>query len=831
MPQNIFEIYDGRMGFWQWDTGQKLIVSDNTVDEVHFTSASMSCALTKTVYVDDEGLRVCDVPDIILQDSKQFLVYAYDRESDYSRTVASAKFAVRGRPVPEEYSYDENDDRIVDLLNGLAAVEHALERGAVVKRFNTLRDAEMWAEQSQEIGLLINVQVDEKWIPYVVDSDHSISRVDDDADMQEEIKQLKQLLGSESVEKQISDAIANLNLEDTYAVKLHTHEVNDVRGLKDVVSNSHSHDNTSELNKIVDGDVYRWNATFENAKSYADGLNNTMSSRVAVLEGKIDGNDSITTQITSAVSAEKNRAEAVENAISSRLSDVEKDYLKSADKAALESKIQSNTDAIELLTNGVDSTTIDGVNDLIKYVNDHGAEVTGIKADVKANADAIAAANNTVNDVITSLENHTNEADRKFESKDSAVKKLADAKAYADEKFAAVPPVPTKLSELNNDIGYITADDIPEGSVSAAIIDVIELPTEDINENAFYRLLTGTFVFNRVEYNNWTVKCVNELPSEGEPVFSGDLTDPDSVIVTAYYNVTDNEVYGYVTDSLAAMFGVPANWYPISVLMSAVGFSFAGVIYNIFDAPMDERFRLLLSAELYYYKDSWVSMKPIGRSGTGISSEIFNTVVNVASGMFSHAEGMSAKAIGDYSHAEGDHTLAEGNISHVEGSETYAEGYASHAEGGNTSALGRYSHAEGDSTTASGTNSHAEGGNVIADGFASHAEGYGTIAKGSSQHVQGECNIIDPDANPDTPDQRGKYVHIVGNGSDKNNRSNAHTLDWDGNAWFAGDIYVGGTGQDDQNAVNITVLIRDVSAALDELHNYAQGLIDGGAVE
>lgn len=42
-------------------------------------------------------------------------------------------------------------------------------------------------------------------------------------------------------------------------------------------------------------------------------------------------------------------------------------------------------------------------------------------------------------------------------------------------------------------------------------------------------------------------------------------------------------------------------------------------------------------------------------------------------------------------------------------------------------------------------------------------------------------------------DTKGKYVHIVGNGTSDTERSNAHTLDWDGNAWYAGDVYVGST--------------------------------------
>lgn len=49
-------------------------------------------------------------------------------------------------------------------------------------------------------------------------------------------------------------------------------------------------------------------------------------------------------------------------------------------------------------------------------------------------------------------------------------------------------------------------------------------------------------------------------------------------------------------------------------------------------------------------------------------------------------------------------------------------------------------------------------------------------------------------------DEKGKYSHVVGNGTSDEERSNAHTLDWHGNAWYSGDVYVGGTSQDDEEA-------------------------------
>jgi hypothetical protein len=86
-----------------------------------------------------------------------------------------------------------------------------------------------------------------------------------------------------------------------------------------------------------------------------------------------------------------------------------------------------------------------------------------------------------------------------------------------------------------------------------------------------------------------------------------------------------------------------------------------------------------------------------------------------------------------------------------------------------------------------GTYSTTLGFSGVASGSSSLAEGFCTIAKGNYQHVQGKNNI---------EDGLNRYAHIVGNG-DLETRSNAHTVDWDGNAWFAGDIYVGGTSQDD----------------------------------
>lgn len=158
------------------------------------------------------------------------------------------------------------------------------------------------------------------------------------------------------------------------------------------------------------------------------------------------------------------------------------------------------------------------------------------------------------------------------------------------------------------------------------------------------------------------------------------------------------------------------------------------------------------------YDKSYIKNKPnvIGAKGTGLYSETFNYPSNhlnknTASGEASHAEGMATTASGKYSHAEG--------------KEAKAEGWQSHAEGLKTTAKGDQSHAEGSFTSATRP--------------AAHAEGWQTIASSSYQHVQGKYNI---------EDAAEKYAHIVGNGTRDTSRSNAHTLDWSGNAWYAGTV-------------------------------------------
>lgn len=106
--------------------------------------------------------------------------------------------------------------------------------------------------------------------------------------------------------------------------------------------------------------------------------------------------------------------------------------------------------------------------------------------------------------------------------------------------------------------------------------------------------------------------------------------------------------------------------------------------------------------------------------------------------------------------------------------------------------IGAGSSAIGYDVEASGDCSHAEGNNTTASGESSHAEGNNTKASSKYQHVQGKYNI---------EDTANKYAHIVGNGAGDAKRSNAHTLDWQGNAWYSGKLSQEGTPTEDKDLV------------------------------
>ena len=220
MSQNLFKIYDGRNYFWQWDTNQKLIVLDSTVDEVHFSNKDMNHAISKDVCIDKDGTRICYIPDSLLTLPKNLVASAYVTDDNAKKTLRSVKFAVRQRPIPNDYVASENF-QYEDFVERLDIIEEIIEDACLVQRFNTIDEAEQWAQDSKNIGAIISVNIDGEWKSCVVEDDCSIIPICDcdEETLIKDINDLKQLIGNSSVVNQIEQYVLDLNLPNTYDAK------------------------------------------------------------------------------------------------------------------------------------------------------------------------------------------------------------------------------------------------------------------------------------------------------------------------------------------------------------------------------------------------------------------------------------------------------------------------------------------------------------------------------------------------------------------------------------------------------------------------------------
>ena len=118
------------------------------------------------------------------------------------------------------------------------------------------------------------------------------------------------------------------------------------------------------------------------------------------------------------------------------------------------------------------------------------------------------------------------------------------------------------------------------------------------------------------------------------------------------------------------------------------------------------------------------------------------------------------------------------------GCANYAESYFGSQDGCGGTLTGKYGRTSGAYNIARGYACEARGRYTIADG--SHGN-----ASGRPQETFGQFNI---------PDDTQKYMAIGGNGTDNEHRSNAYMLDYDGNGYFAGNVKIGGTPTDDNDA-------------------------------
>lgn len=317
-----------------------------------------------------------------------------------------------------EYKADEIDG-LADYISGK------------VQDTNTKYKIEQDTEDGHKLTLFSQEIGETEWTK-VVDIT-TVDTVYDDTALVGRVTAIEGLVGSDSVATQIANAITALKLAEKYAAKQHTHEISEVNGLSDAIAD---------------------------AKKAGTDASTALSEHAEAAEAKYETKTDASGKLTEAkeyteteVAAEKERAENIEAGLRSDVDIIKADYLKAADKEALQTQINT------IINNPDTEGVINSINEFTQYIEDHGEIAEGFRRDIDANAKAIA-------------DKATSDAET-YETKTDATGKLTAAKEYAEEQAReAVSGAATYTDEcfngLNDSLHAIaksgSTDDLVQGT-------------------------------------------------------------------------------------------------------------------------------------------------------------------------------------------------------------------------------------------------------------------------------------------------------------------------------------------------------------------------------
>lgn len=139
----IFKLQDGTK-FYQWDVKRKLIVTDDRIDQVHFTNSTLAQAIVVPVH-EVEGIRMADVPSTLLKEGCNITAYAFIYQEDKEYTLLHEVIGVTPRKQPDDYIPEDEEMRWATLQEEVLAAAEA----AKASEQNALTAAEN-AETSEQ---------------------------------------------------------------------------------------------------------------------------------------------------------------------------------------------------------------------------------------------------------------------------------------------------------------------------------------------------------------------------------------------------------------------------------------------------------------------------------------------------------------------------------------------------------------------------------------------------------------------------------------------------------------------------------------------------------
>lgn len=352
-----------------------------------------------------------------------------------------------------------------------------------------------------------------------------------------------------------------------------------------------------------------------------------------------------------------------------------------------------------------------------------------------------------------------------------------------------------KLNNLEMNIEYaIASGGHPNAaSTKAAMSDINMVYVYTGNEsgmtNGNWYYYNGSDWVSGGVYNAVAVQTDKTLTVENSPADAkaAGMVKADSIIVTVdasstatAYNATISGITAYKDGLTFLLYNnkISSN-NNCTLNLNGLG---ARPIYNSSFIRVTREFMIDTVIRMTYSTSlvsggCWImSDNPLITTGTGQRSLMMNNpdAPNTASAQCAMAFGANTTASGRYSLAFGTHTSSL--------SSPVASGAYAVAIGPGTTASGGCGVAIGQGNTASGAVSYALGNRTTASGNRSLAVGEYTIAASLGQTAIGQYNISD---------SNNKYAFIIGNGTADGSRSNAATVDWDGNGSFFGGVSVG----------------------------------------
>ena len=286
----------------------------------------------------------------------------------------------------------------------------------------------------------------------------------------------------------------------------------------------------------------------------------------------------------------------------------------------------------------------------------------------------------------------------------------ANSDSTGGVKVATVNQIPTSVSQLTNNSGFVSPASQPTEDGTALVYVNGAWKAQkgygygDTTRSSLFSLAAADFTGSGGKLDEFYSAPIS-LQEAMQGLTEEELGEFQSKLLGIFYTQEEFEVKinGTTYNSVQDEFEYEASEAQTNPQIYNISFQ------NIFTLMVEDE-----GIAFYVYDvepPTSAEIIALSKNYTKISEDLLPDMPAIKSGegMLSIIEGGGLEASGDYSHAEGIQTSASGQASHAEGTDTEASGSNSHAEGIETRAIGENSHTEGYKTNSLGSNSHTEG--------------------------------------------------------------------------------------------------------------------------